>query len=302
MELRHLRYFIAVAEHLNFRRAAERLHVAQPALSAQVKVLEQHLGVKLFERTTREVRLTQAGQVFLNDARQIMAGTVQAEQRAKRAGQGIVGNLRIGFISATATAWLAESLRRFHQKFPGVQLSLFDLTSTEQLHQLQGGELDAGFLRPPVALPELECRFIEESSQVLALPANHRLARKRRIEWRDFDGEGLVMIHPSRQHRYYDTFLAACARAGAKPYAAQYAHDIQTKLWLISAGFGIAPTSSRFTETRRPGLVFRSLPPGSAAGANHPCLAQGRRSARVEAISLLFQDRSRAFRRCQSMI
>ena len=262
MELRHLRYFIAVAEHLNFRRAAERLHVAQPALSAQIKSLEHHLGVKLLERTTRAVRLTQAGRNFLDDARQILSSASQAEQRAKRAGQGIVGSLRIGFVSATATAWLADNLRRFHCKFPGVQLSLFDLTSTEQLHQLRGGELDAGFLRPPVDFPELECRFIEESSQVLALPANHRLVRKRKIEWSDFDGEGLVMMHPSRQHRYYDTFLEACAKAGAKPYPAQYAHDIQTKLWLISAGFGIAPTSSKFTESRRPGLVFRPLPAG----------------------------------------
>lgn len=262
MELRHLRYFIAVAETLNFRRAAERLHLAQPALSAQIKSLEQHLGVKLFERTTRAVRLTQAGAVFLDDTKRIMADATQAEQRAKRAGQGIVGTLRIGFVSPTATSWLADTLRRFHQKFPGVQLSLFDLTSTEQLHQLRGGELDAGFLRPPIEFPELAHKFIEESKQVLALPANHRLAQKRRIEWKDFDGEGLVMMHPSRQHRYYDTFLDACTRAGAKPHPAQYAHDIQTKLWLISAGFGLAPTSSTFMETRRPGLEFRPLPSG----------------------------------------
>lgn len=262
MELRHLRYFIAVAESLNFRRAAEHLHVAQPALSAQIKALENDLGAKLLERTTREVRLTQAGRNFLEDARQILSRALQAEQRAKRAGQGIVGSLRIGYISGTATPWLAEILRHFHHKYPGVQISLFDLTSTEQLHQLRVGELEAGFVRPPVDFPELEYRFIEESSQVLALPADHRLVRKRKIEWRDFDGEGLVMMHPSRQHRYYDTFLAACTNAGAKPYPAQYAHDIQTKLWLISAGFGIAPTSSKFTETKRPGLVFRPLPPG----------------------------------------
>jgi DNA-binding transcriptional LysR family regulator len=262
MELRHLRYFIAVADALNFRRAAERLHLAQPALSAQIKALELELGVRLLERTTRSVQLTQAGRVFLGDARQIMVSAAQAEHRAKRAGQGMVGNLRIGFISASATAWLAETLRRFHQKFPGVQLSLFDLTSTEQLHQLRGGELDAGLLRPPVGFPELAWKFIEESAQVLALPANHRLVRKRRIAWSDFDGEGMVMIHPSRQHRYYDPFLAACAKAGAKPHAAQYAHDIQTKLWLISAGFGIAPTSIKFAGMQRPGLVFRPLPAG----------------------------------------
>src|SRR5579862_1510048 len=248
MELRHLRYFMAVAETLNFRRAAEQLHLAQPALSSQVKALEEHLGVKLFERTTRVVRLTQAGRVFRDDARKLLVSAAQAEQRAKRADQGLVGSLRIGVISAAATPLLADVLRRFHQKFPGVQLVLFDLTSTEQLHQLRVGELDAGLLRPPVGFPELDYKTIEESTQILALPANHQLARKRRIEWKDFHGEGLVMIHPSRQHRYYDTFLAACGEAGAKPFPAQYAHDIQTKLWLISAGFGIAPTSVTRSE------------------------------------------------------
>ena len=262
MELRHIRYFMALAETLNFRRAAEQLHLSQPALSAQVKALEQHLGVKLFDRTTRMVRLTQAGRVFQDDARKLLASATHAEQRAKRADQGLVGSLRIGVISAAATASLADVLRRFHQKFPGVQLSLFDLTSTEQLHQLRVGELDAGLLRPPVGFPELDYKSIEESTQILALPANHRLARKRRIEWKDFDGEGLVMIHPSRQHRYYETFLTACTQAGAKPFPAQYAHDIQTKLWLISAGFGIAPTSVAFAERKRPGLTFRPLPPG----------------------------------------
>jgi len=262
VELRHIRYFLAVAETLNFRRAAERLHLAQPALSTQIKALEQHLGAKLFERTTRMVRLTQAGRIFQDDARKLLASVSHAEQRAKRADQGLVGSLRIGVIAAAATASMANVLRRFHQTFPGVQLSLFDLTSTEQLHQLRVGELDAGLLRPPVGFPELAYKAVEESTQILALPADHRLAHKRRIEWKDFDGEGLVMIHPSRQHRYYDTFLAACAAAGAKPFPAQYAHDIRTKLWLISAGFGIAPTSVTFAEMRRPGLTFRPLPPG----------------------------------------
>ena len=262
MELRHIRYFLAVAETLNFRRAAEQLHLAQPALSAQIKALESDLGVRLFERTTRTVRLTQAGRILQDDARKLLAAAAQMEQRAKKADQGLVGSLRIGMISAAATTWLAEVLRRFHRKFPGVQLSLFDLTSTEQLHQLRVGELDAGLLRPPVGFPELDCKVVEQSRQILALPANHPLARKRRITWSDFDGEGMVMIHPSRQHRYYDTFLAACARADAKPYPAQYAHDIQTKLWLISAGFGLAPTSMTFAEMKRPGLVFRPLPAG----------------------------------------
>jgi len=262
MELRHLRYFVAVAEHLSFRGAAATLHIAQPPLSAQIKSLEEELRVRLFERTTRSVRLTPSGRVFLEEARAVLAGAAQAEQRARDAQHGLAGHLRVGFVAPVANAWLAAILRRFRQRFPAVQLSLFDLTSTEQLRRLRATELDVGLLRPPVSFPELDYRFVGESHQVLALPAGHPLAAKRRLEWRDFDRQDMVLIHPDFQHGFYDAFLAACAKAGARPRPAQYANDIQTKMWLISAGFGIAPTTSTLSEVRRPGLVFRRLPPG----------------------------------------
>jgi DNA-binding transcriptional LysR family regulator len=139
---------------------------------------------------------------------------------------------------------------------------LFDLTSTEQLRRLHAQELDAGLLRPPITFPELDYKFVGEARQVLALPAGHRLARKKRLAWGDFHEEDLVLIHPSAQHGYYDPFFAECAKAGAKPRPVQYANDIQTKMWLISAGFGIAPTTANLGEVKRPGLVFRPLPPG----------------------------------------
>ena len=262
MELRHLRYFVAVAEELNFRRAAGRLHLAQPALSTQIKNLEEKLGVRLFERTTRSVMLTQTGQVFLGEARAILAAAAQAEQLVRKAEHGLVGTLRVGVITPATGPLLAKVLRHFHQKYPGVQLSLSALTSAEQLRRLRAGELDAGLLRPPVTSPELDSRFVEQAPQVLALPAGHRLARKRRLEWKDFNGEGLVMIHPDQQHSFYDPFIAACVKAGAKTHVAQYAQDVQIKMWLISAGFGIAPVTATLVEIRRPGVVFRPLPPG----------------------------------------
>ncbi|HVV72644.1 MAG TPA: LysR family substrate-binding domain-containing protein, partial [Verrucomicrobiae bacterium] len=170
--------------------------------------------------------------------------------------------LRVGVVAPVANAWLAGILRRFRRKFPNVQLSIFDLTSTEQLRRLRSSELDAGLLRPPIGFPELEYKFVGESRQVLAVPVGHRLATKRRIEWRDFDREELVLIHPSAQHGFYDAFFAECAKVGAKPRPVQYANDIQTKMWLISAGFGIAPTTSTLEEVKRAGLVFRPLPVG----------------------------------------
>ncbi|WP_256199369.1 LysR family transcriptional regulator [Verrucomicrobium spinosum] len=183
MELRHLRYFTAVADTLNFHRAAEILHVAQPALSSQIKSLEEELNVQLFIRNTRSVNLTHAGRVFLEEARIVLSAANQAEKRARHADQGLVGTLRVGIIAPTANAWLAKILRCFHQKFPGVQLSLFDLTSTEQLHRLRAGELDAGLLRPPVGFAELDSMHVEESSQLLAMPTGHRLSRKEKLTW-----------------------------------------------------------------------------------------------------------------------
>jgi len=262
MELRHLRYFVAVAEALSFRRAAEKLHLAQPPLSAQIKDLETGLGVRLLERTTRSVQLTAAGRVFLDEARAVLSASAQAERRARDAQHGITGTLRLGVIAPTANAWLAAILRRFRQAFPGVMFSIFDLTSTEQLRRLHDNELDAGLLRPPIGYSELDYEFVEESSQILALTAENPLAKKRKLEWRDFDQQAMVLMHPTVQHGYYDPFLAACAKAAAKPYVAQYANDIQTKMWLISAGFGIAPTTATLAEVKRPGLIFRPLPAG----------------------------------------
>jgi DNA-binding transcriptional LysR family regulator len=262
LELRHLSYFVAVAEELNFRRAAERLRVAQPAVSARIKALEAKLDVRLFERTTRSVLLTPAGRVFLAEARSLLGAASQAEQSARKAHHGIVGTLRLGVIASATSPRLAEVLRHFHQSFPGVQLALVELTSPEQLRRLRAGELDLGLLRPPVNDPELAWRYAEQSHQILAAPTGHRLLTKRKLAWKDFDGEGLVMIQPGQQHGFYDAFLAACAKAGAKVHPAQYAHDIQIKMWLISAGFGVAPTTAALSEVQRPGLGFRPLPPG----------------------------------------
>lgn len=262
MELRHVRYFVAVAEDLNFRRAAERLRVAQPSLSAQIKALEEELGVRLLDRTTRRVKLTPSGRAWLEEARHLLSTASRVQESARRARDGLVGSLRVGVLSSSANARLAGILGRFRQRHPGVQLALFDLGSTEQLRRLRSGELDVGLLRPPASFPELEAVMVEESHYVLAAPAGHPLARRRRVAWSDFQGQPLVMMHPSLQHGYYDPFLAACATAGARPVPAQYANDIQTKLWLISAGFGVAPTTATLAEVQRPGLVFRDLPPG----------------------------------------
>lgn len=260
MDLRSLQCFVAVAEELNFRRAAVRLRMAQPPLSGRIKALERRLEVRLFDRTTRSVTLTAAGRALLDEARNLLTSATQAEARTRAAEHGLAGVLRIGVNAPSANDRLAAVLRNFRRAYPAVRLEVSEAVSSDQLARLMAGDLDAGFLRPPIGFPELAHEFIEESKQILAAPAGHRLARKRTLAWADFDSEDLVLIHPNIQHGFYDSFLAACAAAGAAPRAAQYAFDIQTKMWLISAGFGVAPTAETIAEIKRPGLVFRPLP------------------------------------------
>ena len=262
MELRHLRYFMAVAEGLSFRGAAEKLHLAQPALSAQIKSLEDELGVRLFERTTRSVNLTNAGRVLVEEARAVLKAAKRAENLTRHADRGVVGTLRVGIIAPSANAWLSSVLSLFRARHPGVELSFFDLPSIEQLDRLREHQLDVGFLRPPVGLPQLEYQLVEQSPQVLAVPSGHRLAKKKDIEWADFHDEPMVVMHPNLQHGFYDAFFSHCARAGATPRVAQTANDVHTKMWLISAGLGLAPTTSTIAEVKRPGLSLRALPAG----------------------------------------
>ena len=238
MELRHLRYFMAVAEELSFTRAARRLHIAQPPLSMQIKALETELGVQLFERSSRTVRLTHAGKTFVDEARSVLHAATRAEQRVKQAEQGIIGTLRIGVIAPAANARLAGLLRQYRRTYPEVSLSFHEHSSSTQIELLLAEQIDVGLLRPPVGHRDLKSRFVSEAPMVLGAPSGHRLAKAARIHWQDFDGESLITLHPNLQHGYYDKFLTLCAEAGARPTVGQYANDVQTVLWLVSAGLG----------------------------------------------------------------
>ncbi|HEX4140883.1 MAG TPA: LysR family transcriptional regulator, partial [Candidatus Methylacidiphilales bacterium] len=160
MELRHLRYFVAVAEELNFSRAARRLHIAQPALSNQIKALETELGVQLLERTRRIVRLTEAGKTLLADARPLLADAQTAELHARGAQKGETGTLHIGYVLTTANARLASIIQAFRQEYPAVMPDLAQLATGAQVNALKSRQLDVGFVRPPVNAPELQTEVI----------------------------------------------------------------------------------------------------------------------------------------------
>src|SRR5512133_1148541 len=181
IELRHLRYFVAVAEELHFGRAAQRLHIAQPGLSQQIQALESELGVSLLARTRRRVELTAAGQVFLDEGRRALAQVERAENLTRRAASGEIGRLTIGGTESATWVVLPELLRDFRRRYPNVDLAIREMPSPLQLEALRNGEIDVGFVRPPVGTDGLVARTILEERLGILLPKAHPLAKRSEI-------------------------------------------------------------------------------------------------------------------------
>jgi DNA-binding transcriptional LysR family regulator len=258
MELRHLRYFVAVADVLSFRRAAEHLHISQPPLSTQIKALEEELGVRLFERLGRGIELTPEGLVFLEHARAVLAAVDVAKQAALNAKAGLGGTLRIGTLLPMMSGQFAGGILAFRQKYPATQLFISELTSPEQLQRLQDDQLDVGLMRPPMDIQGLETRFVEERTLMLVVPKGHRFANRRRFKWEDFRNEPMVMFEPNLHFGFYDAFLHECAKVDAMPFVSHYANNADTLFWLVSAGFGV--TLEADIGWQYPGIVFCKLP------------------------------------------
>jgi DNA-binding transcriptional LysR family regulator len=220
MELRHLRYFTAVAEHLNYSEASRRIHVAQPAISQTILDLEAELGVRLLLRDRRTVRLTAAGETFRREALEILRRNEEAVRLTKRASLGEVGQLRVGFFASAVAAFLPALVQEYHRRFPDVELTLLELTPTQQLGAFDEGRLDLGFSRPLPA--ERSREFHEELVYTdylhLVLVAAHPLARNLAdggtIIIKRLSGERFVLLHRQGAPGVYDEVLALCRRAG----------------------------------------------------------------------------------------
>ena len=197
MELRHLRYFIAVAEELHFRRAAERLHMSQPPLSQQIRQLEEEVGAVLLLRNQRKVELTAAGAAFLVRAREILDAVEDAARQARRVQRGEVGRLAVGFVGSAMYSFVPELLRAFREDKPDVGLRLHELGTTEQLRQLEDGRLDVGFVRLRGSRPGLAFESVLDEEVVVALPDVHPLSQRPLLRLADLEGESLVLLTPA---------------------------------------------------------------------------------------------------------
>jgi len=243
MELRHLRYFVAVGEEQHYGRAAERLHLAQPALSRQIQDLEEEIGVRLFDRLPRGVKISAAGASFLDDARRILRQVNEATMRAGRVARGQSGVLRVGFTeSASWHGVVPDSFRQFRQRQPDAELQLYPTASLEQIEAIRAGRLDAGFVfSMPKSDRELGQMPVAIHHLVLAAPKGHPLIRLKKLRLRDMSDTAFVWFPRRQSPAYYDRLMHECFRGGLKaPNIVQEAVDQATMLSLVSCRIGVA--------------------------------------------------------------
>ncbi len=253
-----MRYFVAVAEERHFGRAAERLKIAQPPLSRQIQLLEKELGVLLFDRSPRNVDLTDAGVTLLEHARRVFDAVELAARETRRAGRGERGRLAIGYPSSLAYSGLAELLRTFRGKYPDVEISLSGLAPQAQIEALKDGRLDVGFVRAPLEEPALTTLPVRREPLVAVLPADHSAASRARIPLSLLAEEPFVLFPRSRGPGMFDQLMRLCHDAGFTPRIVQEAQQLDI-VSLVAAGFGVSILPSSVRHVRRIGVVFRPI-------------------------------------------
>jgi DNA-binding transcriptional LysR family regulator len=255
VELRHLRYFVAVAEELHFRRAAERLHVSQPPLSQQIRALERELGVELFKRNRRRVELTAPGRALLEEARTVLAAVDHAVEVTQRVARGEAGELSVGFVGSAMYGALPDVLRDFRVARPGIELALRELPTGAALEALSEGRIDVGVVRPAQVDDGIAIDIVRREAVVVALPDGHALAGRPRLSLRDLTGETLVLL-PRREA---PGLRAAVDTLGETPGGVQEVTEIRTVLGLVSAGIGVSLVPESVAGVERAGVVFLPL-------------------------------------------
>jgi DNA-binding transcriptional LysR family regulator len=263
MELRHLRYFVAVGEHLHFGRAAEQLHISQPPLTRQIQQLEEELGVTLFARNNRRVELTSVGQQFLADVKPLLAQFESLKHHVGETAAGRLGKLAIGFISVADYHVLPSLLREFQSRYPNVTLSLREATTDSQLDSLRDGDIDIGIVLAPLTDTSLNFQPLFQEELVAVLPSNDAQNIKpgisRAISVRVLSTQPFVMFPRHSAPGLYDAIIETCERAGFAPRIAQEAIQMQTIISLVSVGMGVALVPASLTNLGRAGVSYRPL-------------------------------------------
>jgi DNA-binding transcriptional LysR family regulator len=263
MELRHLRYFVSVAEALSFTKAAERLHTAQPSLSRQIRDLEEELGVRLLNRTKQHVTLTDEGRSFLGDAKRLLALAAETVESVRRLHTGEVRTLNIGYVSNLFHDLLPRTLASFHQELPTVSVNLFDLSCGDQFRALEEGKLDLGFvgLHEPIARRGLEFRTVASYKTVVALPKDNPLTSKTTVELKALAPMFFIGMSEGSYPFYREWLTKTCRQAGFTPKVLQDVDLERTMIHAVATGLGIALVPEQLKKLEHENVVFRPLNP-----------------------------------------
>lgn len=259
MKLRHLRYFVAVAEELHFGHAATRLHISQPPLSTQISDLEKELGLKLFTRMGRSIELTAAGREYLAHARRVLTNVELAVQATKRVNRGEVGEVSVGFMSTLSYSYMPWLLREFRKRFPDVDLILHEMRVRQQVQQMLEARLQVGLGRPPIDSPELCSEVLLRELYIVVLNDEHRLAACESIAMDALKDEPFILSPQRLGSRIHTQVVAMCHDAGFSPKVAQEAEQMHTAVGLVSAGLGIAVVPASVQTLQMDGVVYRPL-------------------------------------------
>ncbi len=261
MELRHLRYFVAVAEELHFGRVARRLHIVQPTLSTQIQRLEAEVGVRLLHRTKRSVKLTEAGRVFLEEARLALEHSERAVRGALRVASGEMGRLNVGVTPNATYGVLTDVVSLYRQGFPEVAVAPREMHSTVQIEALREGSIEVGFLRLPAdhEYDDVEVVPFAREPLMAVLPKSHPLAAQKRVPLESLSGKSFLTPDRRREPGYHEQLVAICERAGFVPKVAQETTEIQVGMALTATGgyVGLLPASAR--NLKMTGVTFKRL-------------------------------------------
>jgi DNA-binding transcriptional LysR family regulator len=260
MELRRIQYFVAVAEEAHFGRAAERLRMAQPPLSQQIKALEAEMGVVLFHRTTRKVELTVAGERFLQRARAILADVDDAVTEAGQVAAGMVGRIAIGFTGSATYDLLPSLVRVLRADLPGIELDIHgEMLTPDQVTALTDGTLDLGLLRPPVRNTALEVQVLRREPLIAVLPEHHPLAVHDRVRLADLRDDPFITYPSHNRSVVYEAVIDACQRAGFVPASVNEVSETSTMVSFVAAGLGVALVPASVQHLRITGATYLPL-------------------------------------------
>jgi DNA-binding transcriptional LysR family regulator len=259
VELRHLRYFNAVASELNFSRAAELLHIAQPPLSRQIRQLEEILGVELLNRDSRPIALTKAGKFFYEQTVQVLSRMDEIQEATRRIASGRQDWFSIGFVPSTLYGVLPELIKRFRQENAGVEVGFSELITMEQAEALKSGRIDVGFGRLLIDDPDIVCQTIIEEPLVAVFPVGHPLLKKNKVTLVQLAAEDFILYPAKPRPSYADQVLKIFADKGLKPAIVKEANEMQTAIGLVAAGVGVALVPQSVQGLHRTDVVYRPL-------------------------------------------